>query len=97
MHILGRACSKAARILLVGALMTPALLGLAGLANAHPFGTPPVARIAAHGNAVDVVWSAANDDLAVLRSEADAANTSEAQYLGSHIRLSQDGHPCPPR
>ncbi|MEV0056635.1 sulfite exporter TauE/SafE family protein [Saccharopolyspora shandongensis] len=94
MHILGRACSKAARILLVGALMAPTLLGLAGLANAHPFGTPPVARIAAHGNAVDVVWSAPNDDLAVLRAEADAANTSEAQYLGSHIQLSQDGHPC---
>ncbi|MEV5543874.1 sulfite exporter TauE/SafE family protein [Saccharopolyspora shandongensis] len=72
-----------------------ALLALAGPADAHPFGTPPVARIAADGKAVEVVWSAANDDLAVLQKEAGAANTSEAQYLGTHIRLSQNGQSCP--
>ncbi|MGW5649501.1 HoxN/HupN/NixA family nickel/cobalt transporter [Saccharopolyspora sp. NPDC003752] len=95
MHFLNLARSKAGRLLLAGAFAIWALLGLAGSADAHPFGTPPVARIAADGNAVDVIWSAANDDLAVLHETADAANTSEAQYLGSHIQPSQDGRPCP--
>ncbi|MER5362513.1 hypothetical protein, partial [Streptomyces sp. NPDC002785] len=94
-HTLSPACSKAARLLLVGALTTLALLGLAGTADAHPFGTPPVARIKADGKAVEVNWSAAKDDLAVLRKTSDAAGTSEARYLGSHIRLSQDGRSCP--
>ncbi|REK88612.1 hypothetical protein DY245_20185 [Streptomyces inhibens] len=95
MHTLSRVCSKAARPVLVGVLTTLALLGLAGTADAHPFGTPPAARIKAHGKAVEVIWSAAKDDLAVLRKEAHAADESEARYLGSHIRLSQDGRPCP--
>ncbi|MEU5849157.1 urease accessory protein UreH domain-containing protein [Saccharopolyspora shandongensis] len=94
MHILSRACSKAARLLLASAFTSLALLALAGPADAHPFGTPPVARIAADGKAVEVVWSAANDDLAVLQKEASAANTSEPQYLGTHIRLSQNGQSC---
>ncbi|MCR8574154.1 sulfite exporter TauE/SafE family protein [Streptomyces sp. Isolate_219] len=95
MHTLSHACSKAARPLLVGVLTTLVLLGLTGTANAHPFGTPPAARIKAHGKTVEVIWSAAKDDLAVLRKETHAADESEARYLGSHIRLSQDGRPCP--
>ncbi|MFI0713369.1 hypothetical protein ACH4SK_22490 [Streptomyces inhibens] len=95
MHTLSRVCSKAARPVLVGVLTTLALLGLAGTADAHPFGTPPAARIKAHGKTVEVIWSAAKDDLAVLGKEAHAADESEARYLGSHIRLSQDGRPCP--
>ncbi|MGY5124223.1 hypothetical protein [Streptomyces nigrescens] len=95
MHTLSHACSKAARPLLVGVLTTLALLGLAGTADAHPFGTPPAARIEAHGKTVEVIWSAAKDDLAVLRKETHAADESEARYLGSHVRLSQDGRPCP--
>ncbi|MGW3655013.1 nickel/cobalt transporter [Streptomyces sp. NPDC005151] len=95
MHTLSHACSKAARLLLVGVLTALALLGLAGTADAHPFGSPPVARIKADGKAVEVIWSAAKDDLAVLRKVSDAAGMSEAQYLGSHIRLSQNGRSCP--
>ncbi|WP_414504293.1 hypothetical protein [Streptomyces sp. NEAU-L66] len=95
MHTLSHACSKAARPLLVGVLTTPALLGLAGTAEAHPFGTPPAARLKAHGKTVEVIWSAAKDDLAVLRKETPAADESGARYLGSHIRLRQDGRPCP--
>ncbi|MBL1097926.1 hypothetical protein JK363_14835 [Streptomyces sp. 205] len=71
------------------------LLGLAGPADAHPFGTPPVARIKADGKAVEVVWSAAKDDLAVLRTVSDRAGMSQARYLGSHITLRQDGRSCP--
>ncbi|UKY48910.1 hypothetical protein [Streptomyces inhibens] len=95
MHTLSHVCSKAVRPVLVGVLTTLVLLGLAGTADAHPFGTPPAARIKAHGKTVEVIWSAAKDDLAVLRKEAHAADASEARYLGSHIRLSQDGRPCP--
>ncbi|MER6102713.1 hypothetical protein ABT115_10395 [Streptomyces sp. NPDC001832] len=95
MHTLSHACSQAARLLLVGVFTTLALLGPAGTADAHPFGSPPVARITADGKTVDVIWSAAEDDLAVLRKASDAAGTSEAQYLGSHIRLSQNGRSCP--
>ncbi|TYC20851.1 hypothetical protein FXF52_29145 [Micromonospora sp. MP36] len=72
-----------------------ALLGLPGTADAHPFGSPPVARITADGTAVEVIWSATEDDLAVLRTESGTAGTTEAQYLASHIRLSQDSRPCP--
>ncbi|MCW3839574.1 hypothetical protein ONA70_05640 [Micromonospora yasonensis] len=95
MHIFSHHCSNLARLLLVGALTALALLGLPGTADAHPFGTPPVAGITADGKAVVVIWSATEDDLAVLRTKSGAAGTSEAQYLGSHIRLSQDGQPCP--
>lgn len=94
MHTLSHACAKAARLLLIGVLTTLALLGLAGTADAHPFGAPPAARVTAHGKTAEVIWSAAKDDLAVLREEAHAADASEARYLGSHIRLSQDGRPC---
>ncbi|WP_432143671.1 hypothetical protein [Streptomyces sp. bgisy084] len=97
MHTLSHACSKAARLLLVGILTTLALLGLAGTADAHPFGAPPAARVKAHGKTAEVIWSAAKDDLAVLRKEAHAADESEARYLGTHIRLSQAGRPCPLR
>jgi len=86
--------AKAARFLLVGVLTTLALLGLAGTADAHPFGAPPAARVKAQGMSAEVIWSAAKDDLAVLHKEAHTADESEADYLGSHIRLSQDGRPC---
>ncbi|GFE18729.1 hypothetical protein Sgleb_67760 [Streptomyces glebosus] len=94
MQSLRHAGAKAARPLLVGILTTLALLGLAGTADAHPFGAPPAARVTAHGKTAEVIWSAAKDDLAVLRKEAHAADESEAHYLGSHIRLSQNGRPC---
>ncbi|WP_330477159.1 hypothetical protein OG301_04740 [Streptomyces platensis] len=94
MQSLRHACAKAARLLLVGILTTSALLGLAGTADAHPFGAPPAARVKAHGKTAEVIWSAAKDDLAVLRKEAHAADESEAHYLGSHIRLSQGSRPC---
>ncbi|MGW8970140.1 HoxN/HupN/NixA family nickel/cobalt transporter [Streptomyces platensis] len=94
MQPLRHAGAKAARLLLVGILTTLALLGLAGTADAHPFGAPPAARVKAHGKTAEVIWSAAKDDLAVLRKEAHAADESQAHYLGSHIRLSQDGRPC---
>lgn len=94
MQSLGHAGAKAARPLLVGILTTLALLGLAGTADAHPFGAPPAARVTAHGKTAEVIWSAAKDDLAVLRKEAHAADESEAHYLGSHIRLSQNDRPC---
>ncbi|BCK73009.1 hypothetical protein Srufu_069620 [Streptomyces libani subsp. rufus] len=94
MQSLRHAGAKAARPLLVGILTTLALLGLAGTADAHPFGAPPAARVTAHGKTAEVIWSAAKDDLAVLRKEAHAADESEAHYLGSHIRLSQDARPC---
>ncbi|MCF3143348.1 nickel/cobalt transporter [Streptomyces platensis] len=97
MQSLRHACAKAARALLVGVLTTLALLGLAGPADAHPFGAPPAARVKAHGKTAEVIWSAAKDDLAVLRKEAHAADESDARYLGSHIRLSQDGRTCPLR
>ncbi len=70
------------------------VLGLAGVAEAHPFGTPPVARIAADGTTVDVIWSAAADDLTVLGEAARAEAMSEAQYLGAHVKVIQNGVAC---
>ncbi|MEU5000790.1 hypothetical protein [Streptomyces sp. NPDC021622] len=85
------------RTLLTGVLLVlaavPALLfGSAGTAQAHPFGTPPVVKVEARESAVDVNWSAQPDDMAVL---ADKSGGDEAGYLGSHIRVRQDGANCP--
>ncbi|WP_406291833.1 hypothetical protein [Embleya sp. NBC_00896] len=79
----------------MGALAAAAsVLGLAGVAEAHPFGTPPVVRIAAEGTTVNVIWSAAADDLTVLGEAAKAEAVSEAQYLGAHVKVSQNGVAC---
>ncbi|MBT2541669.1 sulfite exporter TauE/SafE family protein [Streptomyces sp. ISL-44] len=67
------------------------LLGSAGTAQAHPFGTPPVVKVEAAGTAVDVFWSAQRDDVAVLVKQSGG---DEAAYLSSHIVVRQDGHPC---
>ncbi|AXE82545.1 hypothetical protein C5746_02305 [Streptomyces atratus] len=67
------------------------LLGSAGTAQAHPFGTPPVVKIEAAGTAVDATWSAQRDDIAVLKNESGG---DEAGYLRSHIVVRQDGRPC---
>ncbi|MFJ7074765.1 hypothetical protein [Streptomyces sp. NPDC098781] len=78
------------RVLLL--LAVPALLlGSAGTAQAHPFGTPPVVKVAAAGTAVDTTWSAQEDDVAVLGQKSDG---DEAAYLRQHIVVRQDGRPC---
>ncbi|TXS46948.1 hypothetical protein EAO75_29290 [Streptomyces sp. uw30] len=69
------------------------LLGAAGPVQAHPFGTPPVARVKAEGRALKIIWSAQQDDLDVLRK---AAKGDEAAYLGSHITVRQKGRGCGP-
>lgn len=95
MKSLAAARFRALRPLLIGILAAPmVLLALAGAAHAHPFGTPPVARVTAEGTTVGVIWSAASDDLAVLGETARAQAVSEAQYLGSHIKVSQEGVAC---
>ncbi|WP_331772797.1 hypothetical protein OG948_56020 (plasmid) [Embleya sp. NBC_00888] len=95
MKSLAAARFRALRPLLVGLLAAPmVLLALAGTAQAHPFGTPPVARVSAEGTTVDVVWSAASDDLAVLDETARTQAVTQAQYLGSHIKVSQGEVAC---
>ncbi|MFD9302853.1 sulfite exporter TauE/SafE family protein [Streptomyces sp. NPDC060048] len=78
-------------VLLLLAAVPALLLGSAGTAQAHPFGTPPVVKIEAAGTAVDVFWSAQRDDVAVLKKEAGG---DEAGYLSSHVAVRQDGRPC---
>ncbi|MFD4227750.1 hypothetical protein [Streptomyces sp. NPDC058545] len=91
MHTLNAARSRVARLALVGATVLLVLLGLAGTAEAHPFGTPPVAKIKAYGASVEVTWSAQKDDLAVLGEQSKG---NEAAYLGSHVTVRQDGRTC---
>ncbi|MGW0964368.1 hypothetical protein ACWD4K_36505 [Streptomyces gelaticus] len=91
MHTLHTARSRAARLVLIGLAAALALLSAAGTAEAHPFGTPPVAKIKAEGRTVEITWSSQKDDLAVLHQ---AAKGDEAAYLGSHITVSQDGREC---
>ncbi|WP_327248538.1 hypothetical protein [Streptomyces sp. NBC_01320] len=91
MHILRTTRSHAARLLLIGLAAALALLGAAGTAEAHPFGTPPVAKVKAEGRTVEIAWSAQQDDLDVLHQ---AAKGDEAAYLGSHISVHQDGREC---
>ncbi|MCX5609979.1 hypothetical protein OHB39_20675 [Streptomyces sp. NBC_00047] len=78
-------------VLLLLAAVPALLLGSAGTAQAHPFGTPPVVKVEAAGTAVDVFWSAQWDDVAVLEKQSGG---DEAAYLSSHIVVRQDGHPC---
>ncbi|WP_263862080.1 sulfite exporter TauE/SafE family protein [Streptomyces sp. NBC_00162] len=78
-------------VLLLLAAVPALLLGSAGTAQAHPFGTPPVVKVEAAGTAVDVFWSAQRDDVAVLEKQSGG---DEAAYLSSHIVVRQDGHPC---
>ncbi|MGW7705652.1 hypothetical protein [Streptomyces sp. NPDC054771] len=78
-------------VLLLLAAVLALLLGSAGTAQAHPFGTPPVVKIEAAGAAVDATWSAQRDDIAVLKNESGGDETG---YLRSHIVVRQDGHPC---
>ncbi|GGT55494.1 hypothetical protein GCM10010207_64360 [Streptomyces atratus] len=78
-------------VLLLLAAVLALLLGSAGTAQAHPFGTPPVVKIEAAGTAVDATWSAQRDDIAVLKNESGG---DEAGYLRSHIVVRQDDRPC---
>ncbi|MFE9066627.1 hypothetical protein [Streptomyces violaceusniger] len=91
MHILHTARLLAARLVLIGLAAALALLGAAGTAEAHPFGTPPVAQVRAEGRTVDITWSAQQNDLDVLHQ---AAKGDEAAYLGSHITVHQDSREC---
>ncbi|MFF4763756.1 hypothetical protein [Streptomyces sp. NPDC001292] len=91
MHTLRTTRAHATRLLLIGLAAALALLGTAGTAEAHPFGTPPVARVKAEGRTVEITWSAPQNDLDVLHQ---AAQGDEAAYLGSHITVDQDGHEC---
>lgn len=91
MHTLHTTLTHAARLVLIGLAAALALLGAAGTAGAHPFGTPPVAQVRAEGRTVDITWSAQQDDLDVLHQ---AAKGNEAAYLGSHITVHQDGRAC---
>ncbi|MFD7324104.1 hypothetical protein ACFV9D_23865 [Streptomyces sp. NPDC059875] len=78
-------------VLLLLAAVPALLLGSAGTAQAHPFGTPPVVKIEATGTTVDATWSAQRDDVAVLK---DVSGGDEAGYLRAHIVVRQDGRPC---
>ncbi|MFD3565615.1 hypothetical protein ACFWVU_39015 [Streptomyces sp. NPDC058686] len=80
-----------ARLVLVGLAGALAVLGASASAEAHPFGTPPVAQVRAEGRAVDVTWTAQQNDLKVLHT---AAEGDDAAYLASHITVRQDGHAC---
>ncbi|MFE7263869.1 hypothetical protein ACFU9B_17725 [Streptomyces sp. NPDC057592] len=93
MHTLRTICTHAARFLLIGLAAALTLLGAAGAAEAHPFGTPPVAQVEADGRSVEITWSAQQNDLDVLHR---AAEGDEAAYLGSHITVRQDGRECRP-
>jgi ABC-type nickel/cobalt efflux system permease component RcnA len=90
-HTLHTTRTHAARLVLIGLAAALALLGAAGAAQAHPFGTPPVAQVRAEGRTVDITWSAQQNDLDVLHQ---AAKGDEAAYLGSHITVHQDGRAC---
>ncbi|MET7304363.1 hypothetical protein [Embleya sp. NPDC005575] len=95
MKPLTAARSRAFRLLLMGVLAAAvSVLGVAGVAEAHPFGTPPVVRVTAEGATVNVIWSAAADDLTVLGEAAKAEAASEAQYLGAHVKVIQNGVAC---
>ncbi|MER5846200.1 hypothetical protein ABT126_03735 [Streptomyces sp. NPDC002012] len=76
-------------VLLLLAAVLALLLGSAGTAQAHPFGTPPVVKIEAAGTAVDATWSAQRDDIAVLKNESGG---DEAGYLRSHIVVRAYAH-----
>ncbi|MGW0997170.1 hypothetical protein [Streptomyces sp. NPDC002520] len=91
MHTLRTTRTHAARLLLIGLAAALALLGAAGTAEAHPFGTPPVAKVTAEGRSVEIAWSAQRNDLDVLHQ---AAKGDEAAYLGSRVTVHQDGHEC---
>ncbi|MGW8889634.1 hypothetical protein [Streptomyces sp. NPDC055749] len=79
------------RVLLLLAAVPALLLGSAGTAQAHPFGTPPVVKIQATGTTIDATWSAQRDDTDVLKN---ASNGDEAGYLRAHIVVHQDSRPC---
>ncbi|MFG2884338.1 hypothetical protein ACGFYV_18940 [Streptomyces sp. NPDC048297] len=88
--------SRAARLLLsglTGLAAVLALLSASGPAAAHPFGTPPVARVTAEDRTVEITWSAQRDDLEVLHR---AAGGADGAYLGSHITVRQHGRECRP-
>ncbi|MFE9043407.1 hypothetical protein ACFYOG_21215 [Streptomyces sp. NPDC007818] len=81
-----------ARFLAAGLLSLTAVLVPATTAAAHPFGTPPVARVVADGTVAEVTWSAEPDDLDVLRETAGEAGP--AAYLRTHVAVSQRGATC---
>ncbi|MFD4949119.1 hypothetical protein ACFWNT_43190 [Streptomyces sp. NPDC058409] len=91
MHTLHTLRTHVARLVLIGLAAALAVLGAAGTAEAHPFGTPPVAQVEAEGRTVDITWSAQQNDLEVLQK---AAKGDEAAYLGSHITVHQGGRAC---
>ncbi|MCM3809231.1 hypothetical protein ND808_25705 [Streptomyces sp. DR7-3] len=94
MHTLRITRTHAARLVLMGLAAALALLGAAGTAEAHPahpFGTPPVARVKAEGRTVEITWSAQRNDVDVLHR---AAKGDDAAYLGSHIAVRQNGRAC---
>ncbi|MGW8557887.1 HoxN/HupN/NixA family nickel/cobalt transporter [Streptomyces tubercidicus] len=78
-------------VLLLLAAVPVLLFGSAGTAQAHPFGTPPVVRITAHGPVVDASWSAQKDDVAVLKKHSGG---EVAGYLRTHLVVRQDGARC---
>ncbi|MFE6738243.1 hypothetical protein [Streptomyces tubercidicus] len=78
-------------VLLLLAAVPVLLFGSAGTAQAHPFGTPPVVRITAHGSVVDASWSAQKDDVAVLKKHSGG---EVAGYLRTHLAVRQDGARC---
>nr|AQT39429.1 putative carbonic anhydrase b-CA(1)-6 [Streptomyces sp.] len=78
-------------VLLLLSAVAALLLGSAGTAQAHPFGTPPVVKVEAAGTAVDATWSAQQDDAAVLKK---VSGGDEAGYLRAHTVVRQDGQPC---
>ncbi|MFF2506565.1 hypothetical protein ACFVTY_24750 [Streptomyces sp. NPDC058067] len=91
MHTLRTTCRHAARLLLIGLAAALALLSASGSAEAHPFGTPPVARVKAEGRTVEIIWSAQRNDLAVLHR---ASGGDDGAYLGSHVTVRQNGREC---
>lgn len=91
MHTLRTTRTHVARLLLIGLAAALALIGAAGTAQAHPFGTPPVAQVKAEGRTVEITWSAQRNDLDVLHQ---VARGDDAAYLGSHITVRQDGREC---
>ncbi|WP_030452808.1 hypothetical protein [Herbidospora cretacea] len=102
--------ARAAVLLVV--VVLPVVAGLAGPANAHPFGAPPTARISATGSHVAIHYSASPDDWFALGTAKGAFEDPAPQLTGEEklerspvvrdyllrtIAVAQDGRPCPGR